>query len=191
MKIKKEFYENNDVVLLANKLLGKEIYTNINGLITSGIISETEAYNGITDKASHAYNGKRTKRNEAMYERGSICYVYLCYGIHNLLNVVTGLKDDPKAILIRSIIPQKGINHMLRRRQKKKFAKYDNQGPGKISKSLGIDLSVNFTSLLSNKVWIEDSNKINLKRIKTTPRIGIEYAEEDALLPYRFILEQI
>lgn len=189
MKLKKEFYENNDVILLANKLLGKEIYTNINGLITSGIISETEAYNGITDKASHAYNGRRTKRNEAMYQSGGICYVYLCYGIHNLLNVVSGLKDDPKAVLIRSIIPQIGIEHMLIRRQKKNFSRYDNQGPGKISKSLGIDLSFNFTSLLSNKVWIEDSNKINIKQIKTTPRIGIEYAEEDALLPYRFILE--
>ena len=180
-------YRDDNVFKIAKSLLGNEIFTNINGEITSGIITETEAYNGKTDKASHAYNGKKTKRNEAMYMNGGICYVYLCYGIHYLLNIVTAEADCPKAVLIRAIKPMKGINTMLSRRSKSRFLKNDHIGPGKVSKSLGINSDHNKEKLNQNKIWIKENIILN-KDILKDKRIGIEYAKEDALLPYRFIL---
>tara|TARA_B100001093_G_scaffold112303_1_gene104680 strand:+ start:881 stop:1462 length:582 start_codon:yes stop_codon:yes gene_type:complete len=188
MKSKKLNYCNNNVIEVAKSLLGNEIFTNINGEITSGIITETEAYNGENDKASHAFMGKKTKRNEAMYMKGGVCYVYLCYGIHYLLNIVTAKVNCPKAVLIRAIKPVSGIDIMLERRSKLKFFKNDHIGPGKVSKSLGINLDHNKEKLNSKKIWIEEK-KIIEKKILAKMRIGIEYAEEDALLPYRFILD--
>ena len=188
MKSKTLNYCDDNVIEIAKSLLGNEIFTKINGKITSGIITETEAYNGKSDKASHAYLGRKTKRNEAMYMRGGVCYVYLCYGIHYLLNIVTAKENCPKAVLIRSIIPKSGINEMLSRRSKLKFLKNDHIGPGKVSKSLGINLDYNKEKLNSKKIWIEEK-KIIEKKILAKMRICIEYAEEDALLPYRFILD--
>ena len=105
MKLKREFYLREDVVQIAKELLGKVLFTNIGGKITAGIITETEAYAGITDRASHAYNNRRTARTEVMYAVGGTSYVYLCYGIHHLFNVVTNKKDIPHAVLIRAIKP--------------------------------------------------------------------------------------
>ena len=103
MKIPLSFYQSDDVVFLARSLLGKSLLTFLDGKLTGGIITETEAYAGINDKASHAYGGRKTKRTEVMYREGGVCYVYLCYGIHYLFNVVTGKKDVPHAVLIRGI----------------------------------------------------------------------------------------
>ena len=104
-KLKKDFYLQEDVMAISKQLLGKYLFTNINNRVTAGIITETEAYAGITDKASHAYNNRRTKRTEVMFAAGGVCYVYLCYGIHHLFNIVTNQKDVPHAILIRAITP--------------------------------------------------------------------------------------
>src|SRR5688572_7863163 len=103
MKLKRDFYTREDVVLVAKELLGKVLCTKWNGKTTSGIITETEAYEGITDRASHAYRGRRTERTEIMYSEGGTAYVYLCYGMHHLFNVVTNKKDIPHAVLIRAV----------------------------------------------------------------------------------------
>ena len=140
------FYQKTDVIYLAKKLLGKAIYTNINNELTAGIIVETESYRGVNDKASHAYNNKRTKKNEAMYLEGGNIYVYICYGIHHLLNVVTNKKDIPHAILIRAIEPTIGIDIMLKRRNKKKENYSLTAGPGSLTQALGISILNNMKS---------------------------------------------
>ena len=105
-----------DVVSHARNLLGKKLVTFIDGRYCAGIITETEAYRAPDDKACHAYQNKRTPRTEIMFGAPGYAYVYLCYGIHNLLNVVTGPKESAHAVLIRSIQPTEGIDIMLQRR---------------------------------------------------------------------------
>jgi DNA-3-methyladenine glycosylase len=186
-KLPLKYFQQDDVVALSKEILGKVIYTKINGKTTAGIITETEAYAGINDKASHAYGGKITKRNEVMYHNGGVAYVYLCYGLHYLFNVVTNIKNIPHAILIRSIYPILGIEEILRRRNLKHLSKNSTIGPGKVTQALGINLSHNGILLNGKQIWIENrgiiipENKINVGT-----RIGVEYAQEDALLPYRF-----
>jgi len=192
MLLDKSFYIRPDVVKISRELTGKYIFTKTDGKnITGGIISETEAYAGINDKASHAYNNKRTKRTETMFMTGGVAYVYLCYGIHSLLNIVTNKEDIPHAVLIRGIIPTDGIDIIKQRTGYKKINKNSLNGPGKVTKALGIDISHDKTPLSDNIIWMEDRNeKIPKQNITVTKRIGIDYAQEDALLPYRFVLEE-
>ena len=187
-KLNPSFYIRNDVVQIAKDLLGKLIITDINREgKTSGIIIETEAYAGITDRASHAYNNCRTKRTEVMYMEGGVAYVYLCYGIHSLFNIVTNKKNIPHAILIRAIKPVKGFDVMLQRVNKKKMQDKFGIGPGNVSKLLGIHFSLSGESLLGNKIWLEDIGIIvPPDDIIAGKRVGVEYAKEDAALPYRF-----
>jgi len=187
-KLKKTFYLQPDVVQIAKDLLGKVIVTSLNNEgITSGIIVETEAYAGITDRASHAYGGCRTKRTEIMYMEGGVAYVYLCYGIHSLFNIVTNKVNIPHAVLIRGIKPLDGIEIMLKRASKKNVTDSIGIGPGNVSKLLGIHFSQSGESLLGNKIWIEERKFIaSPGKIIASPRIGIDYAKEDAKLPYRF-----
>lgn len=187
MKLPLSFYKSNNVVEIARNLIGKTIFTNIDGEISSGIISETEAYAGITDKASHAYGGKRSKRTETMFLEGGRTYVYLCYGIHHLFNIVTGPAAIPHAVLIRAIIPQQGLEIIKNRTGKSKL-KGISDGPGKLTKALGINANHNNISITENTIWVEDI-KINNFEIEVSKRIGIDYAKEDALLPYRFNLK--
>ena len=192
--IPREFYLRKDVVGIARDLLGKSLFTQFEGKITCGIITETEAYAGITDRASHAYGGRRTTRTEVMYHIGGTAYVYLCYGVHSLFNIVTNDLDIPHAVLIRALKPVTGIKFMLQRTGKPRINKGFGTGPGKVSKILGIHYSHTGTDLTEkpvsksiNGIWLEDAGKIiRPDEIVTGPRIGIEYAGEDALLPYRF-----
>ncbi|HRD40105.1 MAG TPA: DNA-3-methyladenine glycosylase, partial [Bacteroidia bacterium] len=117
------------------EMLGKVLVTKFYNKLTAGIITETEAYDGVNDKACHAYGGKRTARTEAMYAQGGISYVYLCYGMHHLFNIVTGSKDVPQAVLIRAIQPLKGIEEILKRRNATKLSANLCVGPGKITKA--------------------------------------------------------
>ncbi len=107
-RLNAEFYGRDDVVLIAKELLGKILVTYFDNKLTAARIAETEAYNGVIDKASHAYNGRRTSRTEIMYRQGGAAYVYLCYGIHHLFNVVTNAQETPHAILIRLSFLHKG-----------------------------------------------------------------------------------
>lgn len=180
---------NEDVVHLAQDLIGKVINTSFNNEICSAVITETEAYNGAIDKACHAYGNKRTKRTETMFLHGGYTYVYLCYGIHHLLNIVTGPKEIPTAILIRGIKPLSGLTIMEKRRGRK-YQKGFAIGPGKVSQALGIT-TIHDALPLNGQIWIEDHNIVVPKEnINIGPRIGIEYAEEDAKLPYRFWVDE-
>ena len=185
----RDFYIRNDVVAVSKDLLGKVLYTNINGCKTGGIITETEAYAGVNDKASHAYNSLRTRRTEVMFMEGGVTYVYLCYGIHHLFNVVTNQKDIPHAVLIRAIQPLEGVEEMLKRRKMVKINEKMASGPGTVSQALGITTSLSGTSLNSSVIWIEDQGiVVQENQIAIGTRIGVDYAEEDALQPYRFNL---
>jgi DNA-3-methyladenine glycosylase len=191
MILNNDWYQRKDVVQLSKELLGKVLCTNVNGEFTSGIIVETEAYAGITDKASHAYGGRRTPRTEVMYAQGGTAYVYLCYGIHKLFNIVTNQKDVPHAVLIRGIEPLDGREIIFQRRNVKS-EKNIGIGPGKVSQALGIDMQHNKYDLQSSALWVEDRGiKIPDKAILSGPRIGIDYAGEDAKLPYRFWVKNI
>lgn len=189
-KIKKlgdSFYNRNDVVEIAKELLGKILVTKFDGQLTSGRIVETEAYRGETDKASHAYGGRRTKRTEIMYGEPGKAYVYLCYGIHHLFNVITNKKNIPHAILIRAVEPLEGIDIMLERTRKTKLDFSLTRGPGNVSKALGLLSHHTGKNLLKDEVFIADDGfKLTKKDIEITRRIGVDYAAEDALLPYRF-----
>jgi DNA-3-methyladenine glycosylase len=187
MKLGIEFYRRQDVVKIAKELLGKILVTNWKGIITSGRIVETEAYAGIIDKASHASGGRRTARNEIMYGDGGYSYVYLCYGIHHLFNVVTNSTNKPHAILIRALDPLEGIEEMLLRTKKKKLDHTLTRGPGNVSRALGIVTKHSGLSLLEDEIFIaDDGAKFSRKEIAASPRIGVDYAGKDALLRYRF-----
>jgi len=190
-KLTLSFYQRTDVVQIAKELLGKILVTKWNAVETSGRIVEVEAYNGIIDKASHAAGGRRTDRNEIMYGDGGFAYVYLCYGIHHLFNVVTNKKETPHAILIRALEPMKGIDMMLERTGKEKLDNTLTKGPGNVSKALGISFKQHSGhSLLSKDLFIaEDDYVWNKKDVAASPRIGVDYAGEDASLPYRFYIK--
>jgi len=189
-KLSADFYQRDDVLLISRELLGKVLCTNFYNKLTSGIIVETEAYGGITDKASHAYGGRRTKRTETMYAKGGSAYVYLCYGIHHLFNIVTSKENTPHAVLIRAIQPRDGIEIMLQRRNKKKIDHTLTSGPGSLTRALGITVKNSGTFLMDNLIWLEDQN-INYTNqdILATPRVGVQYAGKDAQNPWRFQVE--
>ena len=189
-KLGAEFYHRNDVVKIAKELLGKILVTNWKGIVTSGRIVESEAYAGAIDKASHASGGRRTKRNEIMYGEGGYAYVYLIYGIHHLFNVVTNSREIPHAILIRGLDPVEGVEEMLRRTNKKKLDHTLTRGPGNVSKALGILTKHSGFSLLGRQIFIvDDGGTFSKREIAASPRIGVDYAGEDALLPYRFYVK--
>ena len=188
MKLPPSYYLRSDTVQISRELLGKVICTNFDNQLTEAIITETEAYCGITDKASHAYGGRRTNRTEIMYREGGCAYVYLCYGMYSLFNVVTDKVDIPHAVLIRGAKAITGIPTILKRTGKKKLTVDLLIGPGKLSKALGIHYSHTGTSLSGDLIWIEDRGiTIPETQIKSTTRIGVDYAGEDAGLLYRFV----
>lgn len=190
-RISSSFYNREDVVSLARELIGKRLCTFVNKQYTSGIITETEAYAGVADKASHAFGGRFTERTKTMYEKGGTSYVYLCYGIHHLFNIVTNKKGTPHAILIRGIFPEEGIEIMLQRRGKNKADKTLAAGPGTVSQALGIQVKHSGISLLEQTIWLEETSiSVPAELISAGPRIGVDYAGEDAKLPYRFLLKE-
>lgn len=187
MKLKTEFYIRTDVVQIARELLGKILVTNIQGRLCEAIITETEAYAGVTDKASHAYGGRLTARTSTMYLRGGHAYVYLCYGIHHLFNVVTNVEGVPDAVLIRGVEPITGIQLMIERRGHQELKTALTQGPGALSLAMGIQTIHSGLLLTDKTIWINDAGqKIAEQDIIASPRVGVGYAEEDALRPYRF-----
>lgn len=188
-KLKQSFFERGNVVKISKDLLGKFLFTNVDGIVSGGMIVETEAYNGRFDKACHAHK-KRTKRTEIMYEEGGKAYVYLCYGIHYLFNITTNKKGLADAVLIRGIEPLEGIDTMLWRRNLIQIKPQITAGPGVLSQALGINKAFYGQSLNGPEIWLEDRGiNINNDEIIACPRIGVDYAEEDALLPWRFYIK--
>lgn len=187
----REFYLRADVVAIARDLLGKIILVGEGNEQVGAIISETEAYAGEADRASHAWNGRRTSRTEVMYGEGGHAYVYLCYGIHSLFNIVTNKAGIPHAVLLRAVVPYLNIASMEHNRgmdvKRKGFA----NGPGKLSSALGITMSDDGEDLVFGRVRIADIGiEVTGDSILSGPRIGVDYAGEDAQLPYRFLINE-
>jgi DNA-3-methyladenine glycosylase len=188
-KLQSAFYQRENVVQLARELLGKILVTNWKGIVTSGRIVECEAYAGIIDKASHASGGRRTTRNEIMYGEGGYAYVYLCYGIHHLFNVVTNSKEIPHAILIRALDPLEGIEEMLLRTNKKKFDHTVTRGPEMFQRPSEFQQNIQAHHYSAKIFLADDGARISKSIIASSPRIGVDYAGKDALLPYRFYIK--
>ena len=189
-KLPVEFYDRPGVVTIAKELIGKIIVTKFDSVVTSGRIVETEAYIGLTDRASHSFGGRRTARNEYMYAGAATAYVYICYGMHHLFNVVTNKKDIPDAVLIRALEPIKGIDQMLKRTGKKTFDNTLTKGPGNAAKALGISKGHSGINLVKNEIFITDDGfEANKKILGTSRRIGVESSGDAALLPYRFYVK--
>ena len=188
MRIERKFYMR-DAVTVGKDILGKIIVKKTaDGRIMSGRITEVEAYMGITDKASHSYGGRRTKRTEVMYKEGGYSYVFLIYGMYECFNVTAGREGDPQAVLIRGVEPLENKNLMWEKRKVKKEKDISN-GPGKLTKALGITREDNGADLVAGEnLWLEDDG-YKVKDIVETTRIGIDYAEEDALKPWRFYIK--
>jgi DNA-3-methyladenine glycosylase len=185
------FYLEGGVVQIAKELLGKIIVTDIDNQLTLSRIVETEAYDGRVDKACHAYPQRRTPRTEVMFKEGGRSYVYLCYGIHYLFNIVTHVENEPNAVLLRAVEPVVGLHFMADRRKVKSQINFTN-GPGKLARALGITRDFNDLVLYDpqSPIWIaEEKEKIAKPDIIQTTRIGVDYAEEDALLPWRFYIK--
>lgn len=189
--IPNSFYTQADVVSIARELTGKLLVHKTPKGNMAGFIIETEAYAGAIDKASHAFNNRMTKRTEVLYRNGGIAYVYLCYGIHALLNVVTNTTGVPHAVLIRGILPVEGLDLMEEIINRKINILKDGIGPGRLTRIMGITMDLNGSDLNSHSaLHIEEKGlKIAPEMIVTGPRIGVDYAGDDALLPYRFRIE--
>lgn len=190
VRLDSAFYDRPKVVTIARELLGKVLVTDFDGHRTSGRIVEVEAYNGVGDRASHAWSGRRTKRTEVMFGPGGTAYVYLIYGIHQLFNVVTNGPDVPHAVLVRALDPLEGIPVMLKRTGKPNLDHTLTRGPGNLSRALGLKTTDTGTSLLGRTIWIgDDGFRVARSQIVATPRIGVDYAGVDAALPYRFFIK--
>ncbi len=193
MIVSESFYLDHDVLALARALIGKLLVTEMDGLRTSGIIVETEAYRAPEDRASHAYGNRLTERTKTMFMSGGHSYVYLCYGVHELFNVVTATEGVPHAVLIRAVEPLQGLEIMFERRSLSEKQKYLlTRGPGSLSKALGIDRSFNATPLYreDSAVRIEDIGiRFAQDEIASSKRIGVENAGESALWPWRYYVK--
>lgn len=189
-KLNNAFYTRADVVQISKDLIGKYLLTYIDGVETGGMIVETEAYSGRNDKACHANLNRRTQRTRVMYEEGGVAYVYLCYGIHYLFNIITNEAESADAVLVRAIEPVIGIEYMQNRRKLATVAPRLTAGPGLVSQALGINRKHYGVSLSGNSIWLEDRNIIvSNNDIIASARVGVSYAEDDALLPWRFRLK--
>jgi DNA-3-methyladenine glycosylase len=190
MKLPLSFYLSDDVVNISKSLLGKYLFTYIDTEVTGGYIVETEAYNGVIDKASHAFGNRLTPRTKTMFEQGGIAYVYLCYGIHEMFNIVTSVEGQPHAVLIRAIHPTDGLDIMQFRRNMSVVKPIITSGPGSVAKALGISRQINGINLQSDTLWIADRElAFSDNEIAAVPRVGVDYAGDDALLPYRFYVK--
>jgi len=183
------FYIRDDVLQVSQDLLGKVLVSQIDGQITKGIIVETEAYRAPEDRASHAYGNKRTPRTETIFQKGGCAYVYLCYGIHQLFNVVTGPAGTAHVALVRAIQPTDGLQIMSLRRGGIASDQVSLcNGPGKCTEAMAISKVHDGISLLnqSSQVRIEDAVPVHSSAIISGPRVGIKTAAESSNLPWRF-----
>jgi DNA-3-methyladenine glycosylase len=187
-RLGRAFYSRADTLRVARELLGKRLVVPADGgARVSGRVVETEAYLGAEDKGAHSYNRRRTARTETMYAKGGAVYVFFVYGMHHQFNVVTGPEGQPTALLVRAVEPEEGIEIMRERRAVPKERELTS-GPGKLCKALGIDRTFDGEDMTTSaRVWLEDAGaRVRPEEIASGPRIGIAYAEEYALKPWRF-----
>ena len=185
----RRFYRR-DPVTVARALLGQKLVRVIGQQRMAGMIIETEAYLGAMDKAAHTYQGRRTRRNQSMWGDGGHTYVYFTYGMHHCLNVVASVIDDPVAVLIRALEPVEGIKLMYARRPAACRETDLCSGPGRLCQALGIDRTLDGVDLVDcEHLFIEQQQRRHDPRqVRAKPRIGINYAEQWARKPLRFLL---
>ena len=191
-KLQKNFFLREDIVQISRDLIGKFLVTEFDGRRSSGMIVETEAYRGPEDRACHAFNNRCTDRTRIMFAEGGYAYVFLCYGIHHLFNVVTGQKEQPHAVLIRAIEPVDNLPLMLERRKMPAAKRSLTAGPGALSQALGIHTGHSGLDLTqpNSPIWLEDRQiHIAPGDMLESPRVGVAYAREWAALPWRFRLQ--
>ena len=190
MKLDREFYLGDDVTQIARDLLGKNLIVRSAGDISGGMIVETEAYCGAVDRASHAFKNKMTGRTKVMFEKGGMAYVYLCYGIHHLFNIVTNAEGSPDAVLVRAVQPLNALSSVMLSGKALRESTTSTNGPGKLTRALGIDIGNNGMDLTGDNIWIEDSGyQVASSQIILTKRVGVGYAGDDADLPWRFYIK--
>jgi DNA-3-methyladenine glycosylase len=187
-KLPPDFYQRENAVQIARELLGKRLFSMAGNILTGGIIVETEAYMGPDDRGSHAWNNRRTNRTEIMYASGGVVYMYICYGIHDMLNIVTGPENTSHAILIRAIEPTTGLEIMRERRNI-----YNNdvrlcQGPGALAQALGLNKMYNGKSLQGNEIWIEGGELISEEQLIASSRVGMNFEGPYKTIPWRFYI---
>ncbi|MBI3986113.1 MAG: DNA-3-methyladenine glycosylase [Lentisphaerae bacterium] len=186
-KLPLAFYRSPDVLRIGRQLLGKFLVTRLDGRLAGGMIVETEAYAGPEDRASHAYGNRRTARTDVMFWNGGVAYVYLCYGLHCLFNIVTGREGVPHAVLIRALQPVDGVEAMMQRRRKTRVDRTLAGGPGSLTRALGIRVEHSGMDLRGARIWLEDRGvRVPLRNILAGPRVGVEYAGAHARRPWRF-----
>ena len=180
-----------DPVAVARRLLGQRLFHVVDGQRVAGLIVETEAYLGYEDRAAHSFNWRRTERTQTMFADGGTAYVFLNYGIHHLLNIVVGRVDVPQAVLLRAVEPTEGLDLMYSRRPKTKRDRDLCSGPGKLGAAFGIDRSLDGVDLTTSpSLFVERlrRNTVTDSKIKTTTRVGVDYAGEWADAPLRYYL---
>lgn len=190
MRLDYNFYQK-DAVSTAKDLLGKILVRKINDKKIMVKIVETEAYMGAEDKASHAYNNKKTKRTKTMFKKAGLAYIYLIYGMYYCFNIVTEAEGNPQAVLIRAVEPTAGLE-IIKENRKIKSKKIEDltNGPGKLSQALKIDKNLNACDLVkSNKLYLLDNKDTSFK-IKKASRINIDYAEEYKNKKWRFYIKE-
>ncbi len=191
-RLDRNFYTREDVLNLSRELLGKVLVTNFDGILTSGKIVETEAYRAPDDQACHAYLNRNTNRTKVMFQQGGAAYIYLCYGIHHLFNIVTAKAGMAHAILVRGIEPIDNVDNMLERRGLTAIEPRLTAGPGSLSKALGLHKNYSGVDMIADDspIWIEDRGyQVEEESILTGPRVGVAYAGESANWPWRFQLK--
>jgi DNA-3-methyladenine glycosylase len=191
IRLSRPFFERS-AVRVARGLLGQRLIRRSPQGLVAGVIVETEAYLGVEDKAAHSYQGRRTERNESMYQAGGTVYVFLNYGLHHLFNVVVRTQDIPEAVLIRAIEPTDGIELMFQRRPRARLLVDLCSGPGKLGAAFAIDRTLDRADLTcSQEVLIEQLTKrtVSTRRIVVAKRVGVDYAGEWADAPLRFYLK--
>ncbi len=190
--LKRAFFTEVDLLTLCRRLLGQHLVTNLHGERCIGRIVEVEAYRAPEDKACHAYGNRRTSRTEPMFWRGGHAYVYLCYGIHHLFNIVTGPAGRAEAVLVRAVEPVAKLESMMKRRKMDKPAPRLTAGPGCLSQAMGITTALSGQDMLKagSPVWLESGTKLPEEHeIVQGPRIGVDYAAECAAWPWRFAIQ--
>lgn len=186
-KLERDFYTRRDTLRVARELLGKRLVVPApTGERVSGRIVETEAYLGVEDRAAHSYGNRRTARTETMFAVGGTVYVFFVYGMHHQFNVVTGTEGQPHAVLVRAVEPEEGVE-LMRLRRPARTDRELTSGPGKLCRALAIDLTHDGEDLRGRRVWLEDAGvRVAPEEMAEGPRIGVAYAGEDALKPWRF-----
>lgn len=184
VKLSREFY-NRDVLTVAEEILGKTLVHRTEEGVTKGKIVEVEAYNGLCDKAAHSYKNLYSERTKIQYGEGGYAYVYLIYGMHICMNIVTNRENLPEVLLLRALEPVEGIDLMKKRRKTDKLKNLCS-GPGKLSQAMGITRENYGEDLCGDSFYLEDAPVLAAEEIQRTKRINIDYAEEAADFLWRF-----